>query len=462
MNQKTDMLFAALRQKSVLFVGVGVTNTPIIKLFATKGIRVTVCDRKSREALGSVYDEIASWGATMLVGDQYPQKLEADIIFRAPGVYFHSPQIAQARAAGSAVTSDLEMFFDYCDCPIYGVTGSEGKTTTTTLISELLRKQGKLVHLGGNIGKSLFAEIETVSRTDTAVVELSSFQLLSMRSSPDVAVLTNITPNHLDVHGTMDEYIEAKKNIFLHQSAFGRCVLNADNEITASFAPYVRGETILFAREQKPGNCVFLRDGAVWISYYGKETRIVSTADILIPGEHNVADFMAAFAAVWGRVSVENMVCVAKTFKGVEHRQELVRILDGVRYYNDSIATTPTRTNAALKTFGQNVILIAGGYDKKIPFDAMVEPLLKAGKALILTGATADKIEAAVTGHPRYNAAKLPIFRVADLEEAVEKAHALATAGDIVTLSPACASFDRYPNFEVRGNQYKQLVNQLK
>ncbi|MBQ3141288.1 MAG: UDP-N-acetylmuramoyl-L-alanine--D-glutamate ligase [Clostridia bacterium] len=462
MSQKTDMLFATLRQKSVLFVGIGVTNTPIIKLFATKGIRVTVCDRKTREQLGETYDEIASWGAKMLVGDDYPDRLEADIVFRAPGVYFHSPLISDARKNGSVVTSDLEMFFDYCDCPIYGVTGSEGKTTTTTLISELLKRQGKCVHLGGNIGKCLFSQIESVSHSDVAVVELSSFQLLSMRSSPDVAVLTNITPNHLDVHGTMDEYIDSKKNVFLHQSAFGRCVLNADNELTASFAPQVRGEVVFFSHEQKPGNCVFLRDGAIWISYYGTETRIVDTADILIPGIHNVEDFMAAFAAVWGKVSVENMVWVAKNFKGVEHRQELVRVLDGVKYYNDSIATTPTRTNAALNTFGANVVLIAGGYDKKIPFDSMVEPLLKAGKALILTGATADKIEAAVTAHPDYDAQKLPIHRVDCLADAVAKARELAVEGDIVTLSPACASFDCYPNFEARGIDYKNMVNALK
>lgn len=463
MDNRLDSFFASLRGKKVYIIGAGVSNNPVAKLLLKKGVSVTLCDRKTREQLGAQYDELVSWGTKMLIGDSYPESFDADVIIRAPGVYYNHPALVDARKRGSVVTSEMELFFQFCPCPIYAVTGSEGKTTTTTIISEFLKKQGKLVHLGGNIGRGLFGIIEDISHSDVAVVELSSFQLMSMRTSPDVAVITNITPNHLDVHGAMEEYIDSKRNIFMHQQAFSRCVLNADNRLTASFVSEVRGEAMTFSRLEKPENGVYLRnDSMICLSRFGEDTPIMSAEDIFLPGDHNIENYMAAIAAVWGKVDAANIVSVAKSFRGVEYRQEFVRELDGVKYYNDSIATTPTRTIAALNAFKSNVILIGGGSDKKVPFTPLAKPLQQHAKAVILIGVTARKMADAITSDPDYNPQKLPVFFENDLPSAVEKARQLAVAGDIVALSPACASFDQYVNFEARGDHFRELVNNLK
>ena len=356
----------------------------------------------------------------------------------------------------------METFFDLCPCRIYGVTGSDGKTTTTTLISEMLAKTGRRVYKGGNIGKALLPLIETIREEDAAVVELSSFQLISMRRSPDVAVITNISPNHLDVHGTMEEYIGCKVNLIAHQNAYSKTVLNLDNAQTAALAEQVRGRLLWFTRQQKPERGTFL-DAEGWLCYAeaGKTQRIVRAEDIRIPGLHNVENYLAAIAAVWGEVPAETIVEVAKTFGGVEHRIEFVRELNGVKWYNDSIATSPTRVLAGLRSFNQRLIVIAGGYDKKIPFEPMAETVNQRVKILILMGVTAPKIEKAVTEDPSYDPAKLQIVHAASMEEAVQEAKELAQPGDIVTLSPACASFDLYPNFEARGQHFKNLVKEL-
>ncbi|HOP11842.1 MAG TPA: UDP-N-acetylmuramoyl-L-alanine--D-glutamate ligase [Oscillospiraceae bacterium] len=461
MDNRLDAFFAKLRSKKVVIIGIGVSNTPLIKLLLKKGVPVTVCDKKDADALGQICDEIRSWGAKLLIGDEYPEQFDADVIIRAPGVYFDSPALVAARKRGVVVTSEMELFFDYCPCPIYAVTGSDGKTTTTSIIAECLTKQGKLVHLGGNIGRCLFDKVEEMSHNDIAVVELSSFQLMSMRKSPDVAVVTNMNPNHLDIHKDMNEYITAKKNIYLHQNAFGRCVLNAENAITRSFAGEVRGQTAFFSSSNPVENGVYLKDGKLVHVTNGEEEEIMAADEILLPGTHNAENYMAAFAAVWGVVDVKVMSEIARTFKGVEHREEFVRELDGVKYYNDSIATTPTRTIAALNALKQNVILIGGGYDKKIPFEPLGKPVADTCKAVILFGDTAKKIGDTITATPGYNAEKTPIFYVGNMFEAVQKAHSLAKSGDFVTLSPACASFDRYPNYETRGEEYKTLVNKL-
>lgn len=461
MDSRLDAFFARLRPKKVFVVGIGVSNTPLIKLLLKKGVPVTVCDQKDAVALGPVCDEIRSWGAKLLIGPDYPDTFDADVVIRAPGVYFDLPALAAVRKRGAAVTSEMELFFDYCPCPIYAVTGSDGKTTTTSIIAECLTRQGKLVHLGGNIGRCLFDQIEEMSHNDVAVVELSSFQLISMRKSPDVAVVTNVSPNHLDIHKDMNEYITAKKNIFLHQNAFGRCVLNAENEITRSFAAETRGQTVFFSSQNRIENGVYLKDGKLVRAANGAEEEIMAADEILLPGAHNAENYMAAFAAVWGAVDPKIMVETAKTFIGVEHREEFVRELDGVRYYNDSIATTPTRTIAALNALKKNIILIGGGYDKKIPFEPLGKPVVDTCKAVILFGDTAIKMGDAIKSTPGYNAEKVPIFYVGNMFEAVNKARTLAVNGDFVTLSPACASFDRYPNFEARGEEYKTLVKKL-
>lgn len=462
MEQRITDFFEMLKSKRVALVGFGVTNNGIAKMLAAKGVDVTIHDRQERSELGDICKEMEQAGVQLSLGYDYLRRLREDIIFRAPGVPFDLPELTAARKEGRVVTSDLEMFFDLCPCPIIGVTGSDGKTTTTTLIAEMLKAEGKTVHLGGNIGKALFPEIETVRPEDYAVVELSSFQLISMRRSPDIAVITNVSPNHLDIHGTMNNYVAAKRNILLHQNAFGRAVLNADNDIARKYAPDVRGSICTFSRQTSVPRGTWQDNyGVIWHSDNGSQTRIMKAAEIRIPGVHNVENYLAAISAVWGLASLASIRKVALEFKGVEHRIELVRVLDDVEWYNDSIATSPTRTIAGLKSFGRKVILIAGGYDKKIPYEPLAPMVLEKVKTLILMGATGPKIEAAVTAIPDWEKSGLKILHAGDMEEAVKLAHKEAEEGDIVTLSPASASFDRYKNFELRGQHYKKLVKEL-
>ena len=461
MNGKIESFFRSVRGKKVVFCGVGTSNLPLVQLFLEKGAEVTACDRREREQLGKAADDMEQNGAVLKLGARYLDDLDADIIFRTPGMKYALPQLEEARKRGVAVTSEMEMFFDLCPCKIFAVTGSDGKTTTTSIIAEMLKAQGKTVHLGGNIGRPLLPEIESIQEDDVAVVELSSFQLISMRRSPEVAVVTNLSPNHLDIHKDMAEYIDAKKNIFLHQNAFGRTVLNADNEITSSFRDDVRGQAFMFSRKAQVDFGAWVRgDGMIMMA--PENTEVLPIQDIRIPGLHNVENYLAAICAVWGDVSVANIHQVAKEFGGVPHRAEFVRTVEGVRYYNDSIASSPTRTaSGTLSLYPEKIILICGGYDKKIPYDALGPVIVEKVKGLILMGATAPKIESAVKASEQYREGNPAIYHVADMEEAVAVAHRIARSGDIVSLSPASASFDLYPNFEVRGNHFKQLVNEL-
>ncbi len=447
--------------KRIAFLGAGISNTPLILRFLEQGARVYVCDRRTREALGDLADQLEKAGAELRLGENYLEKLEVEIIFRTPGMSFHLPELEQARKKGIAVTSEMEIFFDLCPATIFAVTGSDGKTTTTTLIAEMLKAEGKTVHIGGNIGKPLMPEIDEISADDFVVAELSSFQLISMRKSPDVAVVTNVAPNHLDIHKDMDEYVEAKKNILLHQNAFSRTVLNRDNEITRSFRKDVRGQSLGFSMNRQLNNGAWLSDdGMLHMAYRGMDVPILHRDEIRIIGDHNVENYLAAITAVWGYVGVESIRKVAREFGGVEHRIEFVREVDGVKYYNDSIASSPSRTIAGLKAFKQKVILIAGGYDKQIPFDPLAPYICEKVKTLYLCGHTADKIEKAVRECSEYKGTP-EIITVKNIEEAVLSARKSATAGDIVTLSPACASFDAFPNFAARGNHFKEVVNKL-
>ncbi len=450
-----------ISSKRIAICGIGVSNSPLIMSFLEKGAKVIVCDRRTREQIGELADQFEAAGAQLHLGERYLDNLEVDIIFRTPGMNFNLPELEQARKRGIAVTSEMEVFFDLCPATIFAVTGSDGKTTTVTLIAKMLETEGKKVCVGGNIGRPLLPEIDHIRPEDFVVVELSSFQLISMRKSPDVAVLTNVAPNHLDIHKDMDEYVEAKKNILLHQNAFSRTVLNRDNEITAGFTRYVRGQSIGFSMEQPVKNGAWLAgDGMIHMSYRGMDVPVMHRDTITIMGDHNVANYLAAISAVWGYVGVDTIRQVAKEFKGVEHRIEFVREKNGVKYYNDSIASSPTRTVAGLKAFDQKVILLAGGYDKHIPFEPMAPTVIEKVKTMYLSGPTADAIERAIRQNPAYHGSP-EIIRVADLAEGVRLAAAGAVPGDIVTLSPACASFDAFPNFAARGRAYKDLVNQL-
>ena len=461
---KAQRFFTSIKDKKVAFIGVGVSHTELIKLFLSKGISVVVCDKKDEDHFDpDLYEELSARGAEFALGEKYLDEIfNCDIVFRTPGMYYNDETLTKARKAGVVITSEMEVFFELCPCRIYGVTGSDGKTTTTTIISELLKAEGRRVHIGGNIGKALLPIVETISESDAAVVELSSFQLISMRKSPDVAVITNITPNHLNVHGTMEEYIDAKCNIIRHQNAFSRTVLSWDNETARNLSELVRGNLAYFSRHEKIENGSFLNEnGILCYNDHGKITEILDMNDIRIPGMHNVENYLTAIAAVWGEVKPETVRKVAKEFNGVEHRIEFVRELDGVKHYNNSIASSPTRVLACLASFDQKQILIQGGSDKGIAFEPMADEICRKCKVLILMGETAQKIQDAVMSSPLYKKGEPKIVRVNNMQEAVNAARDYSESGDIVSLSPACASFDMYRMFEDRGNHFKQLVNEL-
>ena len=454
-----------ITNKKIMFCGIGKSNLPLIKMLADKKISVIAYDFKNSEKISQNILESISGNKyiTLRLGDESVWEENIDIIIKTPGISFYSENIKKAREKGTIVTSEMEMFFELCPCTIIGITGSDGKTTVSTIIAEILKADGKKVHLGGNIGKPLLPEINSIKKDDFAVVELSSFQLLSMRKSPDIAVITNISPNHLDVHKNMDEYIFAKKQILLHQSAFSKAVLNFDNDETKKLIADVRGQCLYFSRKEKLNNGVWVDENKnIVYSLNEKCEKIINISDIKIPGNHNVENYLAAITATKDLVKIESIKAVAQSFSGVNHRIEFVRNVNGVRYYNDSIASSPTRViKGTLSLFDKKIILIAGGYDKKTPFDELGKKIIEKVSILILMGNAAQKIENSVINLPGFKSTDLKIIHVKNMEDAVKEAQKNSTSGDIVVLSPACASFDLYNNFEERGNHFKTLVNNL-
>ena len=449
----------SIRNKRVAVIGIGVSNTPLLDMLLAEGIRVTACDKRTREQMGQQAEELERRGCTLHLGEDYLKGLDADVIFRTPGLRPDVPEIAACVAHGADLTSEMEVFFRVCPCPIIAVTGSDGKTTTTTIIAELLKSAGKRVWVGGNIGHPLLCEADGMLQTDYAVLELSSFQLMTMTRSPHIAVVTNLAPNHLDMHRDMAEYVAAKENIFRHQSRGDIAIFNGDNAITAEQSARAPGRARTFSRRGEAADGVFLRGEDIVCRSGGQERVIMTTGDIRIPGVHNVENYMAAIAAVDGLVPDEVIRSFARSFGGVEHRIELVRTYRGVRYYNDSIASSPSRTIAGLRSFKEKVILIAGGYDKHIPFDVLGPEVVAHVKLLVLCGATADKIRASVENAPGYAPGKPEILDVTPFTAAVEAARDRAQPGDVVTLSPACAAFDQFKNFAERGSFFKIIVN---
>ena len=445
-----------LKGKTIAVVGIGVSNLPLIRLLAKSGCDVTACDKNSAEELGDVWGELTGLGVKLVLGKHYIDTLDYDVVFRTPGL--HPDKLKNAVRSDTVVTSEMEAFFAVCPCRVIAITGSDGKTTTSTLIAKLLAAEGYTVHLGGNIGKPLLCESPSFHPDDVAVLELSSFQLHSMKCRPDVAVITNLSPNHLDVHPSFEDYANAKKNIFLLQGRDCRLVLNLDNAYTAACAAEAVSEVIWFSRARIPEHGYSFHDEAI---YRGNE-RFLEAKDILIPGMHNVENYMAAFAATDGLVKPETCRKIATTFGGVEHRIELIRTLHGVKYYNDSIASSPTRTIAGLRSFKQKLILIAGGHDKLVSFDPLAEEIVQRVKALFLVGETAEKIRNSVIKAPGFDPSALPITVLDDFRETVLAAAAAAEEGDIVILSPACSSFDRFRNFAERGNTFRKIVEELK
>ena len=450
-----------LKGKRVAVIGIGVSNTPLIRMLLRSGVQVTACDKNPREEFGGVAEELESLGAELRLGEGYLDQLDQDVIFRTPGMRPDVPAVEQARARGSVITSEMEVFFQVCPCRLVAVTGSDGKTTTTTILAELFKAAGYHTYVGGNIGKPLLPDVAGMSEDDVAVVELSSFQLMTMKQSPQIAVVTNLAPNHLDVHKSMSEYIAAKENIFTHQTPEDKAVFNYDNEITRGFGRHAMGRPVYFSRREVLEEGVYLDGGAIWAADERGKRKVLDTGDILLPGVHNVENYMAAIAAVNGLVPDEVIRTFAKEFGGVEHRIELVRQWNGVSFYNDSIASSPTRTIAGLRSFQKKVILIAGGYDKHIPYDVLGPEIVAHVKTLVLTGDTGPRIRAAVEAAPGFGAETPEMVEIGDFDEAVLTAARLARPGDVVLLSPASASFDRFKNFMERGNAFKKLIYEL-
>ena len=450
-----------LSGRSVTVIGMGISNVPLIKMLLRAGVKVTVRDKATREKVADLAQELESLGAKLILGPDYLENLSEELIFRTPGLSPNTPQLAQAVENGAALSSEMEVFFQTCPSHLIAVTGSDGKTTTTTIISEFLKEAGKTVYVGGNIGKPLLPDVPDMEPEDFAVLELSSFQLMTMEQSPNVAVITNLAPNHLDYHHTMEEYTNAKKNIFLHQSENDRLVLNYDNDVTRSMAAEAVCPVTWFSRKERLEEGVYLRDGAIWLTNEMGSREVLPLSDIQLPGVHNIENYMAAIAAVDGLVPDKCVRAVARRFKGVEHRIELVRELDGVKYYNDSIGTSPSRTTACLESFPQKIILIAGGYDKGVPFTQLGVEIVGHVKALFLTGNTAGAIRQAVQQAPGYAESGMILAETEDLAAAVAAAHKAAKPGDVVVLSPACAAFDHFKNFMERGQVFKKLVREL-
>ncbi|MBQ7836531.1 MAG: UDP-N-acetylmuramoyl-L-alanine--D-glutamate ligase [Clostridia bacterium] len=447
---------------TVNLLGAGVSNKPLVKKLADGGAKVIIRDKKTVAELGAVADEFASAGAQFVCGEDYLSDISGDLVFRSPGF---RPDIAPLCAAvenGCQLTSEMEMFIENCPCPIIGLTGSDGKSTTTTLVANILRESGHNCFLGGNIGEPLLNRIDNIKKDDIIAVELSSFQLMTIDSPVTVAVIKNITPNHLNWHTDMDEYIEAKAKILKGAET---AVLNYDDENCRKLSERFDGEILWFSRRELPAslNGAFLREGELIMRYEGKETFVIKTDEILLPGEHNAENYATAVCATWGKTTVEAVRKVAREFGGVKHRFQVVRRDGGITYYNSSIDSSPTRTAAAISSLKCPVNIICGGYDKNIPFEPLAQALVAHGKikTVVLTGATMGKIKKALEDHPNFESSGIKVICAPDFKDAVIAAAGEAEPGEAVLLSPACASFDAFENFEKRGEFFAETVKGL-
>ncbi|NLV47203.1 MAG: UDP-N-acetylmuramoyl-L-alanine--D-glutamate ligase [Clostridiaceae bacterium] len=473
MNPKIKKFQSFVANKRIAVLGVGISNRPLIRYLSRFAPDITAFDQLGEKdpVLSRTRQSFESEGINInwSTGTDYLSGLKGfDLIFRTPKLRWDLPELRAERERGAIITSEMEVFMELCPAHQYGITGSDGKTTTTTLVANMLQEAGHTVHVGGNIGLPLLDQIEKIRATDKVVLELSSFQLMSMRKSPDTAIITNISPNHLDVHKDYQEYIDAKRNIMMYQPFYGRLVLNAANYQTRSLAPEARGEVIFFSRKPADVTTGFYIDQG-WMVYRENDikTQIVPVSDIRIPGRHNVENYLAAAAAVWPDVKPEHIASVARTFHGVAHRLEMIRELDGVRYYNSSIDTSPTRTKAALAALAERnekAVLILGGQDKKSDYVGLGEAILSVSRKIIFCGDNSDLIDEALQREAAYAGVdyhSLQIVRCTSYEEAVQTARALSEPGEIVVLSPAGTSYDQFRHFEERGDLFRKLVKEL-
>lgn len=463
MNEKLKAFQTYIAGKTVALLGMGISNRAAVDFLLACGAHLTARDKNSAPS-EEITEFLASRGVKRIYGDKYLSNFDEDVIFKSPGIRYDIPELLAAAERGCVVTSEMEVFLSLCPARIFAVTGSDGKTTTTTLVSEMLKKtaerEGARVYLGGNIGTPLLPYLPEMTESDFAVLELSSFQLHTMKCSPLSALVTNVTPNHLNWHTDMEEYTESKKNIYKNQSADSRLTLNAENEITREMAKETASAVTLFSSKGRPceGRCCYLENGVIYYQEDGETHTVMNRSDIKIVGMHNVENYMAAISAVWGFVSLEDMREVARHFGGVRHRIELAAEKGGVKYYNSSIDTSPTRTLAALASFEEKLIVIVGGYDKHIPIDPLIAPLAEKAKYVVGTGDTGMQVLDALikADFPRKNTAYL-----GDFDSAVRFAAGIAKEGDTVLLSPAAASFDVFPNFEKRGDRFCELIKAL-
>lgn len=464
MNVKLEEFKKDIKARRVGVLGIGISNTPLIKYLGSLGVKITAFDRADKTALKDTINMLDGLDIRYSLGPDYLKDLKGfDLIFKTPKVRFDIPELAREAEAGAEITSEMELFCKLCPSRIFAVTGSDGKTTTATLIEKILGTHGYKCWLGGNIGTPLLDKIEEIKETDMVVLELSSFQLHTMRNRIHTAVVTNLSPNHLDVHTSMKEYTDAKKNIFLYQNENDTLVVNYDNKVTREFASEGAGKVIFFSRREQLTQGIVISGGYIVFRNGAKERKIIKIGDILLPGNHNLENYMAAAAATIDFAEPSDIKDVASAFLGVEHRNEHVRDLNGISFYNDSIGSSPTRTIASINSFSKKVILIAGGYDKHIPYYEMGETLVSRVKCLILIGQTADKIEKALSDEvERTGGGKdIPVIHCSSLDKAVRTAYENALEDDIILLSPASASFDMFKNFEERGNAFKKIVNRL-
>lgn len=467
----SNIITEKLKTGTVAVLGFGISNRPLVDFLLKKGCKINVRDAKDVSSLGEDCERLRKAGVNFISGADYLCDIYEDVIFRSPGIRPDAGGISEAVGRGAVLTSEMEYFLSLTPAYVIAVTGSDGKTTTTTLTYKLLEEEYKntdrKVFVGGNIGAPLLPLLDEMSEKDFAVIELSSFQLQTMQNANiRRAAITNITPNHLNWHTDMEEYSLAKANIFSSDTVESLTV-NAFDDRTRAYGMAFDGNVTFFSYKDIPEECLKKRgtdvikniSGAICRVSEGKTEKILDTSEIKLPGAHNIENYMSAISLTNGFVSQKTISKIARTFGGVEHRLEFVREFKGVKYYNSSIDSSPTRTAAALSALKEKPIVICGGYDKNIPFEPLADVLLSRAKAVILTGAARDKILSAISSNNNYSDLKLPVFVEADFLNAVNKARAVAGDGDTVLLSPACASFDAFPNFEVRGNTFKQIVN---
>lgn len=466
-NEKLLEFNNYLKGRKVAIIGLGVSNIPLIDYLHDYKSNVTVFDGREIDNIEKcTLDKIVNYGMKFYFGKNYLENLIGfDIIFRSPSCLPTTPELIEEAKRGAIITTEVEMVIELAPCLVIGVTGSDGKTTTTTLIHEILKEDGYTCYLGGNIGIPLFTKIKNMLPEDIIILELSSFQLMNMKISPKISVITNITPNHLNVHSDMEEYIDAKKNIFKHQDKEGLLILNYDNEITRKCFEETPGKAIYFSSKNKisDGYIYDSDDGKIKICENGLRKHVFDTRHMKLRGVHNFENACSAIIATKDLVKKESIDKVLTEFKGVEHRLELVKeTKNRIKWYNDSVSSSPTRTMAGLNAFAlKNIILIAGGYDKNLDYTVLGKPIVDNCKALILLGQTSDKIEKSVKQELKKTKKELEIYKCKSLYQTVQTANQLAKNGDIVLFSPASASFDMFKNFAERGEIFKQYVKEI-